>query len=357
VTFLILEAILYLSEDWCADYTATFVGAAREGYCPGNRSSLRWARLPSSQERTGVPEVAIMIEGQEGINWARWRRLARTVEDAGYAGLYRSDHFTNPTGPVLDALELWSSLAWLAENSSRIEFGPLVSPFSFRHPVITAWQASAVDNLAGGRLQLGVGAGWQDREHEMFGFDLLETDRRFARFEEGLQVITRLLRHEEPASFDGEFYRLRDAVLKIRSPRPSGPPIVIGGNGPRRTLPLAASYADEWNAVLVTPERFAELNARLDEILQEAGRPPEELRRTLMTRAVSGRTTSDVERKLAGQSADELRASGILVGTGPEVAEQLGPLDEAGVERVMLQWLEPDDIDGLEAMAESVLSR
>jgi len=311
--------------------------------------------LSSGQERTVVPEVAIMIEGQEGINWERWRRLARMVEDAGYAGLYRSDHFTNPSGPVQDALELWSSLTWLAENTTRIEFGPLVSPVSFRHPVITAWQASAVDNLAGGRLQLGIGAGWQEREHETFGFELLDTNRRFARFEEGLEVVSRLLRNEEPVSFDGEFYRLRDAVLMPRSPRPGGPPVIIGGNGPRRTLPLAARYADEWNAALVTADRFAELNARLGEILHEVGRPPEQVRRTLMTRAVFGRTDADVERKLAGRPADELRARGAIVGTGPEVAEQLGRLDEAGVERVMLQWLETDDIDGLEAMAESVL--
>ena len=304
-----------------------------------------------------MPEVAIMIEGQDGVDWPRWQRLARTVEDSGYAGLYRSDHFTNPTGPVQDALELWSSLTWLADNTERIEFGPLVSPVSFRHPVITAWQASAVDNLAGGRLQLGIGAGWQEREHEMFGFELLDSDRRFARFEEGLEVVTRLLRNDEPVSFDGDLYRLRDAVLGPRSPRPDGPPIVIGGNGPRRTLPLAARYADEWNAVLVPASRFAELNARLDELLEETGRAPDQVRRTLMTRAVFGRTTADVEHKLAGQLADELRAGGIIVGTGSEVAEQLNLLDEAGVERVMLQWLETDDIDGLEAMAESVLSR
>ncbi len=300
-------------------------------------------------------EVAIMIEGQDGIGWERWRRLARAAEDLGYAGLFRSDHFTNPTGPNKDALELWTSLTWLAENTSRIEFGPLVSPVSFRHPVITAWQASAVDSLAGGRLRLGVGAGWQEREHETYGFDLLDTDRRFARFGEGLEVITRLLRSEGPVSFGGEFYRLRDAVLMPRSPRPGGPPIVIGGNGPRRTLPLAARYADEWNAVLVTPDRFASLNANMDELLQEAGRPPESVRRTLMTRAVFGRTTADVERKLAGESADELRAGGIIVGTASEVTEQLGRLDEAGVQRVMLQWLEIDDIDGLEAMAQTVL--
>ncbi len=300
-------------------------------------------------------EVAIMIEGQDGIDWRRWQRLVQTVEGLGYAGLFRSDHFTNPTGPVLDALELWSSLTWLADNTSRIEFGPLVSPVSFRHPVITAWQASAVDNLAGGRLRLGIGAGWQEREHETYGFDLLDTDRRFARFEEALQVVILLLQSDEPVSFDGEFYRLRDAALMPRSPRPGGPPIVIGGNGPRRTLPLAARYADEWNAVLVTSERFIELDARLDELLQEVGRPPEQVRRTLMTRAVSGRSTADVERKLAGQSADELRGRGALVGTAPEAAEQLGRLEEAGVQRVMLQWLETDDIDGLEAMAQTVL--
>jgi F420-dependent oxidoreductase-like protein len=304
-----------------------------------------------------VPEVAIMIEGQDGLDWPRWQQLARTVEDSGYAALHRSDHFTNPAGPVLHALELWSSLTWLADNSDRIEFGPLVSPVSFRHPVITAWTASSVDSLAGGRLRLGIGAGWQEREHEAHGFELLETELRFARFEEALEIITLLLRNDEPVSFDGEFYRLRDAVLMPRSPRPGGPPIVIGGNGPRRTLPLAARYADEWNAVLIPPGRFAGLSARLDELLRETGRPPEAVRRTLMTRAIFGRTTADVERKLAGKQADALRARGTIVGTGPEVAEQLARLDEAAVERVMLQWLETDDIDGLEAMAEFVLPR
>jgi alkanesulfonate monooxygenase SsuD/methylene tetrahydromethanopterin reductase-like flavin-dependent oxidoreductase (luciferase family) len=185
-------------------------------------------------------EVAIMVEGQEGIGWDRWRRIARAVEDSGYAGLYRSDHLPNDrAGSYRDGLELWASLTWLADNTERIEFGPLVSPVSSRHPVITAWQASAVDNLAGGRLRLGLGAGWQEWEHDTFGFELLDTDGRFARLEEGLEVVTRLLRSEEPVSFDGEFYRLRDALLMPRSPRQGGPPIVVGGNGLRRTLPLA----------------------------------------------------------------------------------------------------------------------
>jgi F420-dependent oxidoreductase-like protein len=302
-----------------------------------------------------MPEVAIMVEGQYGgMDWPRWKRLVRAVEDLGYAGLYRSDHFTEPEGPQMDALELWSSLTWLADNTERIEFGPLVSPVSFRHPVITAWQASAVDNLAGGRLRLGLGAGWHEQEHDAFGFDLLETDRRFARLEEGLEVVTRLLRSEEPVSFEGEFYRLNDALFMLRSPQPGGVPIIIGGNGLRRTLPLVARYADEWNAVYLKADEFAALNARLDEVLHEAGRAPDRIRRTLMTRAVFGRTEADVDRKLEGVSRDELEPA-VLTGTAGEIVERLGGLSEAGVQRVMLQWLEVDDIDALEAMAHSVL--
>ena len=299
-------------------------------------------------------EVAIMVEGQYGMDWPRWKRLARAVEDLGYAGLYRSDHFTEPTGPHMDALELWASLTWLADNTERIEFGPLVSPVSFRHPVITAWQASAVDSLAGGRLQLGLGAGWQEREHDAFGFDLLDTGRRFARFEEGLEVITRLLRNEEPVSFNGEFYRLRDALLMPRSPRPGGVPIVIGGNGPRRTLPLVARHADEWNGVFLTADGFADLNARMDGLLREAGRSPEAVRRTLMTRAVFGRTEAEVDRKLDGIPREEL-ADAVIAGAVDEFVDRLGRLSDAGVQRVMLQWLEVDNIDGLEAMAGTVL--
>ena len=302
-------------------------------------------------------DVAIMIEGQDGLNWARWRRLVRAVEGLGFGGLYRSDHFTNPTGPNHDALELWSSLTWLADHTSRIEFGPLVSPVSFRHPVITAWAATAVDGLAGGRLRLGLGAGWQEREHRTYGFDLLDPGRRFARFEEGLEIIIRLLRNEEPVSFDGEFYRLHNAVLMPRPAITGGPPIVIGGNGPNRTLPLAARYADEWNAAFVPAGRFAELSTHLDELLRAVGRSPEQVRRTIMTRIVFGRAIAEVERKLGGEPRERLRAHGVIVGTPLEIVEQLGQLAEAGVQRVMLQWLEVDDIDGLETLARSVLSQ
>src|SRR5574341_1941350 len=111
-------------------------------------------------------EIAIMIEGQNGLTWPRWQNIVRAVEDLGFAGLYRSDHFTNANPPDKESLELWVSLTWLAANTSRIEFGPLVTPFSFRHPALTARMAAAVDDLSGGRLTLGLGAGWQERRSE-----------------------------------------------------------------------------------------------------------------------------------------------------------------------------------------------
>jgi len=127
-------------------------------------------------------EIAITNEGQNGLNWPRWQRIAPAVEELGFSGLYRSDHFTNPKPPDLDSLELWTSLTWLASHTKRIRFCPLVSPVSFRHPVHTVRMASAVDDLSGGRLVLGVGAGWQGREHDNYGFDLLDVPGRLARY-------------------------------------------------------------------------------------------------------------------------------------------------------------------------------
>ena len=302
-------------------------------------------------------EIAIMIEGQDGLNWPRWQRLAPLVEDLGFAGLYRSDHFTNSRSPDKDSLELWTSLTWLASHTRRIEFGPLVTPFSFRHPVHTARMACAVDDLSGGRLTLGLGAGWQEREHDKFGFDLLDVPGRFARFAEGLEVVARLLRSDEPVSFEGEYYHLREAVLLPRPARQGGPPILIGGDGPRRTLPLVARYGREWNASYLTPAKFAERNRRLDELLQEQGRRPAEVRRSLMTGLVFGRDGAEVERKSAewGGTPPEVRDRGVVAGTPAEIVEQLGRLAEAGVQRVMLQWLDLDDLEGLQAFGESVL--
>lgn len=302
-----------------------------------------------------MPEIAINLEGQNGLNWPRWKRMVRAVEDLGYAALTRSDHFTNGNPPDMDSLELWVSLTWLADNTSRIEFGPLVSPVSFRHPAMTARMAAAVDDLSGGRLILGVGAGWQVREHHNFSFDLLELPQRMARFEEGLQIIHHLVKNDAPLDFPGQYYQMHEAVILPRPQRPGGVRLLVGGNGPARTLPLTARYADEWNGVFIPSGRYEELNSMLDDLLRAEGREPSSVRRSLMTGIVFGRTEAQVTEKLAGRNRDELRARGILVGTADGIAEQVAALDAAGVQRLMLQWLDLDDLDSLEILAQRLI--
>ena len=302
-------------------------------------------------------ELAIMIEGQDGLNWPRWQRLVTAVEDLGFVGLYRSDHYTNASPPDKDSLELWVSLTWLAANTRRIEFGPLVSPVSFRQPTMTARMATAVDDLSHGRLTLGLGAGWQEREHAHFGWDLLDTPERFARFEEGLEIISHLLNRAEPLDFAGDYYRLHEAVLLPRPQRPGGPPILIGGNGPKRTLPLTAKYAQEWNAVYIAPAEFAAKSRLLDDLLTANGRAPADVRRSLMTLIEIGDEAELMRKKTSTLSLDELRAKGLVLGTPGEIVEQLGTLAEAGVQRVMLQWLDQDNLDDLEVLARDVMGQ
>ena len=302
-------------------------------------------------------EIAIMIEGQNGLTWPRWQRIATAVEELGFVGLYRSDHYTNAGPPDIESLELWVSLTWLASHTQRIEFGPLVTPVSFRQPTMTARMAVAVDDLSGGRLTLGLGAGWQEREHINYGWDLLPVPQRFARFEEGVRIIRHLLRQDEPLNFDGEYYRLHDAVLLPRPERPGGPPILIGGGGPRRSLPMAARYADEWNAVYKNPAQYAELNGILDDLLVAEGREPGSVKRSLMTGIFFGRDEAEVAHKLAGRklSVAEMHERGAAAGTAGRVRDQFAAWSEAGVQRVMLQWLDLDDLAGLEAFAAAVL--
>lgn len=300
-------------------------------------------------------EVAIMIEGQNGLTWPRWQRIAQATEALGFAGLYRSDHYTNANPPDMASLELWTSLTWLASHTQRLAFGPLVSPVSFRQPTMTARIARDVDDLSGGRLHLGLGAGWQVREHHNYGWELLDVPGRFARFEEGLEIITRLLLQPDPVDFAGHYYQLHEAVLLPRPSRPGGPPILIGGNGPRRTLPLVARYAQEWNAVYLPPARISELNQQLDALLAAQQRPPEAVRRSLMTGLVFGQDDVTLRRKLGSRSATDLQARGVVVGTGSEIVPQLHQIAAAGIYRVMLQWLDLDDLDGLAALAHTVL--
>jgi alkanesulfonate monooxygenase SsuD/methylene tetrahydromethanopterin reductase-like flavin-dependent oxidoreductase (luciferase family) len=204
---------------------------------------------------------------------------------------------------------------------------------------------------------LGLGAGWNEREHHLFGFDLLEPNARFDRFDEGMQVITRLLQSDEPVTFAGQYYQLHGATLLPRPQRPGGPRILIGGNGVKRTLSYVVRYASEWNCVELPPDDFARLNRRLDEMLTKAGRRPESVRRSMMTGCVFGKNEATLKQKINehGQTLEELQQTGTVAGSLSAIKEQLARLEAAGLQRIMLQWLSLDDLESLEVLAKGIL--
>jgi len=314
-------------------------------------------------------DISVMIEGQDGLTWPRWQRLMAAAEDFGFAGLFRSDHFTYARPPDKNSLEMIVSITYVADHTRRIHFGPLVAPLSFRNPAILARQAASIDDLSGGRMILGVGAGWQEREHSLFGFNLGDINTRMARFEEGLEVITRLLHSNEPVTYEGKFFQLRGATLLPRPARPGGPPIMIGGNGIKRTLPLVARFASIWNGLSLTPEAFRRRSELLDELLLAQMRQPGEVKRTMMTTLYFGRDMDELDRRLSWRLGvpeladrplidvmETLHTAGrAIVGTPDMVIKQIRAYEDAGVQELMLQWFDMDDIEGLHAFAESVL--
>jgi F420-dependent oxidoreductase-like protein len=307
-----------------------------------------------------MTQIGLMLEGQDGLTWDRWKRILQAAEDLNYQCVFRSDHFTNAAGEDKESLELWLSLTYAASHTQRIEFGPLVTPVTFRHPAMTARMGAQVDDLSNGRLVLGLGAGWQDREHRKFGIPFYDFPTRYKMFAEALELTHRLYHTEGPAYYEGKHFSLDEAELLPRPQRPNGPPILIGGNGPTRTLPLAAKYADEWNAVFLTPDLYVERAALLDKLLTEAGRQPGDVKRSIMTQVIYGRDEAELQSKLQAHnnaSVESLIQQGYIVGTPNAIVEQLGQWAERGVQRFMLQWLALDDLDGLESMAATVVSQ
>jgi alkanesulfonate monooxygenase SsuD/methylene tetrahydromethanopterin reductase-like flavin-dependent oxidoreductase (luciferase family) len=302
-------------------------------------------------------EVSITVEGQRGLTWDKWKVFAPAVEALGFAGLYRSDHFVDAAPPDLPSLELWVSLTWLADHTSSMQIGSLVTPVSFRHPVHTARMARDLSQLSGGRFVLGVGAGWggAEREHRMFGFDLLPVRERFLRFEEGLEVISLLLTHPEPVSYTGRYYQLHEAYFVPVPGKTYKTPIMVGGNGAALILSLAVKYADEWNAIYRTPVQFAELNTKLNQLLDENPRPGSEIKRSQMMGVVYGADQTELNIQLGGRNSGECWQRGMLAGCASQIIDQLGELKASGVEQVILQWSELESLQRLEAFSKQVL--
>ena len=305
-------------------------------------------------------DVGIMVEGQEHMTWERFQQLAKTVEELGFDSLFRSDHLTALGGEKdRHSLALWPSLSVLAVQTKRIRFGPMVCPMTFRHPAMLAKMAASVSELSGGRLDLGIGAGWFQGEHEMFGLNYPRYGMRLKMLDEGAQVL-RLLFSNGSANFKGEFYQLNHAVAY---PKPKNLAIIMGGKG-KKTLEVVARHADEWNCSYVGVDVFAEKSRQLDANCEAIGRDPQTVRRSLMIPFVIARSEREVQARI---NAHRLTFSdlpgdirswqrvGFIGGTPQQVVDQMSGFIKAGITRFMLQHNDLDDLDSLILLSEEVL--
>jgi F420-dependent oxidoreductase-like protein len=300
--------------------------------------------------------LALMIEGQEGVTWAQWCALADACEAHGVETLLRSDHYisqSDESGNV--AHDAWTTLAALAERTTSLRLGTLVSPATFRSPALLANAVATVDHISGGRIELGMGAGWMEREHRAFGFPFPETPVRMEMFAEQLEIVHRLWT-EERVDFRGRHYTLEDAPglpKPVQTPRP---PLLVGGSGTRGTAEPAARFADEYNSPFVSPGDYAGIRAKVVAACEALGRDPATMRFSTMTGCLIGSTRAEalerahrlygrVPRELDFEPWLERYEQRALVGSVDEVAQRLREYEQAGCERVMLQHLLHDDLE------------
>jgi alkanesulfonate monooxygenase SsuD/methylene tetrahydromethanopterin reductase-like flavin-dependent oxidoreductase (luciferase family) len=293
--------------------------------------------------------LALMIEGQEGVTWDNWVALASACEEHGVDALFRSDHYVSgfdERRPVLDA---WATISGLAARTTKLELGTLVSPATFRHPAVLARSAATADEIAGGRVTLGMGAGWMEREHDAYGFEFATTRERVARLGEQLEIVHGLL-HKDHVDFEGTYYKLENAPGLDRPELP----ILVGGSAKPGTAGPAVRFADEYNALFGTLDETRQRKQLLDEACERGGRDPSTLRYSLMAPCVIGRNEQEVSESAQrigarfGRSPEDVltryREHG-PVGTIEQAVERLKQIEEIGYERVMLQHLAHDDLD------------
>jgi F420-dependent oxidoreductase-like protein len=304
--------------------------------------------------------VALMIEGQEGVTWEQWLALAAAAEDVGLEALFRSDHYLSLDAPQeRDSLDAWTTLAGLAARTSRIRLGTLVSPATFRHPSVLAKAAATVDHISGGRVELGLGAGWMELEHRAYGFDFPPASERVVRFAEQLEIVHRAWT-EDDVDFRGRFYTLESCTALPKPVQKPRPPILVGGSALPGTARPAARFADEYNTFGASPEDAARRRKRLDEACEAEGRDPATLPLSVMASFLIGEDENQLRehaRRLGGdETLGRFRKRGVA-GTPAEVVERLGAYEEAGVSRVMLQHLLHDDVDAIALLGQAVLPK
>lgn len=303
-------------------------------------------------------ELRIFTEPQQGASYDDLRRVAVTAEELGFGAFFRSDHYLTMGGDGLPGpSDAWTTLAAIARDTTTIRLGTMVTSATFRLPGPLAIQVANVDDMSGGRVELGIGAGWYEAEHTAYGIPFPPTGERFDRLEEQLAVITGLWSAEGPFTHQGEHYTVTDspALPKPvqRDGHAGGPPVIIGGHGKKRTPALAAAYADEFNVPFTDVETARTQFERVREAAQ--GR---ELVYSAATICCIGRDDAEFRRRAEAidRDTDELR-SVHLGGTVDEVVQRVGEWAEAGASRLYLQVLDLGDLDHLELVAAEVADR
>ena len=302
-------------------------------------------------------QLRIFTEPQQGASYDTQLAVARAAEDLGFDAFFRSDHYlkmgevSGLPGPT----DAWITLAGLARETSRIRLGTLVSPATFRLPGPLAIQVAQVDQMSGGRAELGLGTGWFGEEHTAYGIPF--PDKRFDLLEEQLAIVTGLwdTPEGETYSFQGKAYRLEDSPALPKPAQRPHPPIIVGGGGPKRTPRLAAQYADEFNVGFRTFEETVEGFERVRAAAAELGRDPGSIVLSIASTTVVGRDDAEVARRAeaSGVSLDWLRTNG-YAGSPAQVVDTLGRFAQAGVTRVYLQIQDMSDLDHLELIAAQV---
>jgi alkanesulfonate monooxygenase SsuD/methylene tetrahydromethanopterin reductase-like flavin-dependent oxidoreductase (luciferase family) len=305
--------------------------------------------------------VCLMIEGQESVSWDEWLGLAKACEESPIDALFRSDHYLSVMGkPERSSLDAWSTINALAAITSTLRLGTLVSPVTFRHPSVLAKSVVTADHISGGgRIELGMGSGWLEAEHDAYGFPFPPTGQRVKMFEEQIEIVRRQW-DEGTLDFDGEHYRVKGLDAQ---PKPISPPnLIVGGSARPRTLAAAARWADEYNLVMMSAEQCREAVPVVRKAWEDAGRPAPVI--SVMTHGIIGSDRVDLLERahavagIRGEDASDPEAyieglrDNTLVGTVAEIREQLAELEDAGIERVMFQHLTHNDLDGVDLIGE-----
>lgn len=304
-------------------------------------------------------DFRVFVEPQQGASYADQLAVAQAAEQLGYSAFFRSDHYLAMSGDGLPGpTDSWVTLAGLARETTTIRLGTMVTSATFRHPGPLAIAVAQVDEMSGGRVELGIGAGWFEAEHQAYAIPFPALGERFDRLTEQLHILTGLWGTPvgETYDFTGTHYSVKDSPA-LPKPAQARLPIIIGGAGPKRTPALTAQFADEFNIPFASLEDLTAQYDRVATAVADAGRAPDSLVYSAAFVLCAGRDEAELTRRAAaiGRELDEMRGNSPLAGTTSEIVDKLGAFSRAGVQRVYLQVLDMSDLDHLAFFASEVI--